>query len=168
MATHSRLEISVGAFVVAGFGLLAYLAVSLGHIRVLSPKRTTIVARFSSIGDLRKTASIRIAGVHVGEVGKIELVDYVARIELLIDPDLKVPADTIASIRTSGLLGESFVSLSPGASDRVLGNGDAIAQTEPAIDITQLLQKYAFGPATESPPAKAHEGSGSNFDDPLR
>lgn len=170
MANHSRLEISVGAFVAAGLAIVAYLAISLGNVRLLSGDRTTIAARFSSIGDLRKSAPVRIAGVSVGQVGKIQLTDYVARIELVIDPGVKLPSDTIASIRTSGLLGESFVSLSPGGSDRMLGDGDAIVQTEPAIDITQLLQKYAFGSATEPSPAKdeGHGRSGPRLDDPLR
>lgn len=157
-ANHSRLEIAVGAFVAAGFAMLAYLAVSLGHVRVFAPHRTTITARFASIGDLRESAPVRIAGVNVGQVGKIELVGYVARIQLSIDASVAVPADTIASIRTSGLLGESFVSLSPGASDRMLRAGEAITQTEPAIDIIQLLQKYAFGSPTDTSAAK---------DDPL-
>jgi phospholipid/cholesterol/gamma-HCH transport system substrate-binding protein len=170
MVTHSRLEISVGAFVAAGLAIIGYLAFSLGNVRLLPGDRTTIVAQFSSIGDLRKAAPVRIAGVNVGQVGKIQLVDYVARIELLIDPGVKLPADTIASIRTSGLLGESYVSLSPGGSDRLLRSGDAIVQTEPALDITQLLQKYAFGSTTE-PPAAGAEGrgrSGPAPEDPLR
>jgi len=170
MANHSRLEISVGVFVAAGLAIVAYLAISLGHVRLFSGKRTAIVARFSSIGDLREAAPVRIAGVNVGQVGKIQLADYVARIEILIDSDVKIPSDTIASIRTAGLLGEAFVSLSPGGSDRVLRDGDAIVQTEPALDITQLLQKYAFGSATEPPPAKdeGHGRSGPNLEDPLR
>lgn len=170
MAKHSRLEISVGGFVAAGLAIVAYLAISLGNVRLLSGDRTTIVARFSSIGDLRKAAPVRIAGVNVGQVGKIQLADYVARVELVIDAAVKIPADTIASIRTSGLLGESFVSLSPGGSDRILCDGDAIVQTEPALDITQLLQKYAFGTTTEPPPAK-DEGRGRSepsLEDPLR
>jgi phospholipid/cholesterol/gamma-HCH transport system substrate-binding protein len=170
MVTHSRLEISVGAFVAAGLAIVGYLAFSLGNIHVLSSDRMTIVARFSSIGDLRKAAPVRIAGVNVGEVGKIQLADYVAQIELLIDSGVKLPADTIASIRTSGLLGESFVSLSPGGSDRLLRSGDAIVQTEPALDIIQLLQKYAFGSTTE-PPAARDEGrgrAGPGPEDPLR
>jgi phospholipid/cholesterol/gamma-HCH transport system substrate-binding protein len=169
MANHSRLEISVGAFVAAGLAIVAYLAISLGNVRLMSGDRTTIVARFSSIGDLRKSAPVRIAGVNVGQVGKIQLTDYVARIELLIDSDVRIPSDTIASIRTSGLLGESFVSLSPGGSDRVLRDGDAIVQTEPAIDITQLLQKYAFGSTTEPSPAKdeGRERSGPRLEAPL-
>lgn len=174
MANHSRLEISVGAFVAAGLAMIAYLALSLGNVHLLSGKRTALVARFSSIGDLRKAAPIRIAGVNVGQVGAIQLADYVAHIELLIDAEVKIPADTIASIRTSGLLGESFVSLSPGGSDRMLGDGDAIAQTEPALDITQLLQKYAFGSSTEPSPTK-DEGqtghttrSGPKVEDPLQ
>lgn len=170
MANHSRLEISVGAFVAAGLAVVAYLAISLGNVRLLSRDRTAIVARFSSIGDLRKAAPVRIAGVNVGQVGEIQLADYVARIELLIDAEVKIPSDTIASIRTSGLLGESFVSLSPGGSERILRDGDAITQTEPALDITQLLQKYAFGSTTEPPPAKdeGHGRSGPSLEDPLR
>lgn len=170
MANHSRLEISVGAFVAAGLAIVAYLAISLGNVRILSGDRTTIIARFSSIGDLRKAAPVRIAGVNVGQVGKIQLADFVARIELMIDSDVKLPSDTIASIRTSGLLGESFISLSPGGSDRVLRNGEAIAQTEPALDITQLLQKYAFGSTTEAPPAKDvdRRRSEPSVEDPLR
>ena len=169
MANHSRLEISVGAFVAAGLAVVAYLALSLGNVRLLSGHRTTLVARFSSIGDLRKAAPVRIAGVNVGQVGTIQLADYVAQIELVIDADVKVPADTIASIRTSGLLGESFVSLSPGGSDRMLREGDAIVQTEPALDISQLLQKYAFGSSTEASPPKddSRSRSGPKLDDPF-
>jgi phospholipid/cholesterol/gamma-HCH transport system substrate-binding protein len=160
MANHSRIELAVGAFVVAGAAIIAYLAISLGDVRVFSRDETTIVARFSSIGDLRRAAPVRIAGVNVGRVDEIRLADYTALVELRIDSHVKIPADTIASIRTSGLLGESFVSLSPGASDRMLRDGEAIAQTEPALDITQLLQKYAFGSAAEPPPA-------GDDDDPL-
>jgi phospholipid/cholesterol/gamma-HCH transport system substrate-binding protein len=170
MANYSRLEISVGAFVAGGLAIVAYLAISFGNVRILSGDRTTIVARFSSIGDLRKAAPIRIAGVNVGQVGAVELSDYVARIELLIDSGVRIPSDTIASIRTSGLLGESFVSLSPGGSERILHNGEAILQTEPALDITQLLQKYAFGSTTEPSPDK-DEGrvhAGPSLEDPLR
>ena len=79
MVNHSRLEISVGAFVAAGLAIIAYLAISLGNVHLLSGDRTAIVARFSSIGDLRKSAPVRIAGVNVGQVGKIELADYVAQ-----------------------------------------------------------------------------------------
>lgn len=170
MANYSRLEISVGGFLAAGFAVVAYLAISLGNVHLMSGNRTTLVARFSSIGDLRAAAPVRIAGVNVGQVGKIQLVDYVARIELVIDAGVALPSDTIASIRTSGLLGESFVSLSPGGSDRVLRDGDAIVQTEPALDIIQLLQKYASGSTTEPSPARDEAGgrSGPSPEDPLR
>lgn len=165
MSKHTRLEISVGAFVMAGLAIIAYLAISLGNVRLFAGHRTTIVARFASIGDLRTAAPVRIAGVNVGEVDKIELVDYVARIELSLDASVQIPSDTIASIRTSGLLGESFVSLSPGGSERMLRDGDAIMRTEPAIDITQLLQKYAFGSSS----SQTTKGGGEpTADDPLR
>ncbi|MGE0400437.1 MAG: outer membrane lipid asymmetry maintenance protein MlaD [Kofleriaceae bacterium] len=170
MKKHTRLEILVGAFVAVGIAIIAYLAISLGNVRVFSRDETRIVARFSSIGDLRNGAPVRIAGVNVGEVAKIQLAEYTARVELLVDAEVEIPSDTIASIRTSGLLGESFISLSPGASERMLRDGDAITQTEPAIDITQLLQKYAFGSAAE-PPATEDEDrarSSPTLEDPLR
>jgi phospholipid/cholesterol/gamma-HCH transport system substrate-binding protein len=165
---YTRLELLVGGFVASGLAIVGYLAISLGDLELLPEDRISVVARFSSVGDLREGAPIKIAGVAVGKVGEIQLVSFVAHVELRIDREVALPADSIASIRTAGLLGESYVSLSPGGSERTLSDGDAVEQTEPAIDLTELLQKYAFGSPTG--PDKAPEKPSASHEpaDPLK
>jgi phospholipid/cholesterol/gamma-HCH transport system substrate-binding protein len=143
--SYSRTEIAAGLFVIAGLAAVGYLSLSVGGFELLPQRRYPVIARFASVGDLRPGAAVRIAGVDVGRVDSIELVDYIAQVELEIDPTVALPADTIASIRTEGLLGQSHVTLSPGGAADVLGPGDRIAQTEPAIDLIDLIGKYAFG-----------------------
>lgn len=143
--SYSRTEISAGLFVIIGVAALGYLSLSVGGFELLPQERYRVVARFASIGDLRAGAAVRIAGVDVGRVEKVELADYVAEVALDIDPEVALPADTIASIHTEGLLGQSYVSLSPGAAEEMLERGERIAQTEPAIDLLDLIGKYAFG-----------------------
>ncbi|HET8936795.1 MAG TPA: MlaD family protein, partial [Polyangiales bacterium] len=94
---------------------------------------------------------------------RIKLVEFSADAELALDDELKLPDDTIASIQSAGLLGDAYVSLSPGASDHNLASGDRILRTEPAVSLTELISKYAFGSplsdsAADAPP-KAREGA---------
>lgn len=142
---HTKLELAVGAFVILGLVALGYLSISIGGVRLFPSDRYEITARFAGIGDLKENAPVKIAGVRVGEVEGVELDDYAALVHLSIEGSIELPEDTIASIRTSGLLGESYVALSPGASERNMKEGDRVAQTEPALDLIQLLAKYAFG-----------------------
>lgn len=160
----TRTEITVGGFVLAGLALIGYLSVSLGDFNPLPKDRVTLHARFASVGDLDKGSPVKIAGVTIGRVGDIRLVDYVAEVELRVDAAIEVPADSIASIRTTGLLGQSYVSLSPGGSAESLGEGGRIAQTEPAIDLASLLQKYVFESPTEAGDGAPEE---NRFEDPL-
>jgi len=151
MQNYTKLEIAVGAFMVAGALALAYLSVSLGGLRPFSDDRYGIVARFSSVGGLKQGDPVKISGVTVGEVASIRLVDFAAETELFIDRGVEVPADSIASVQSNGLLGDAYVSLSPGADDRNLAPGEKIARTEPAVSFTELIAKYAFGsPISES------------------
>lgn len=145
MDKYTRIEISVGLFLIAGAAILGYLSVSLGGLELMPREHYHIHARFASVGDLSSGAPVRIAGVRVGEVESIRLVDYAAEVTLHVEQPLELPADTIASIRTSGLLGESYVSLSPGGAEANMKDGDRVMQTEPAIDLIHLLSKYAFG-----------------------
>ncbi len=80
---------------------------------------------------------------------KIELVSYLAEVQLSVNEGVKLPADTIASIRTEGLLGASYVSLSPGSASTNLQPGGRISQTEPALDLVDLLIKYGLKPKGE-------------------
>ncbi len=144
METHTRTEIAVGAFVLAGAAVLAYLSLSIGGLHPLQAKRYVLHARFASVGPLKVGAAVRVAGVAIGEVQRISLVNYVAVVDLAVEERVKLPADTIASIRSEGLLGAAFVALSPGGDSRELADGGRIAQTEPAIDLIDLLVKYGL------------------------
>jgi phospholipid/cholesterol/gamma-HCH transport system substrate-binding protein len=88
---------------------------------------------------------VDIAGVMIGRVGNVRLDNYQALVEFTIIPNIKIQEDSIASIRTKGLIGEKFVEISPGASNKILRNGDRIRETESAIDIEELISKYVFG-----------------------
>jgi phospholipid/cholesterol/gamma-HCH transport system substrate-binding protein len=175
MQQYTKLEIAVGAFVVAGAAALVYLSVSLGGLSLFSSDRYEVFARFSSVGGLKHGDPVRVSGVLVGEVRAIRLNEFTAEAELSIDRAVKLPTDTIASIQSNGLLGDAYVSLSPGAEADTLAPGGRIARTEPAISLTELIAKYAFGsPIAESPdapkaaPAGSNEAEKSPFDDPLQ
>jgi phospholipid/cholesterol/gamma-HCH transport system substrate-binding protein len=85
-----------------------------------------------------------MAGVEIGKIGRIQLKDYLSHVQMRIDNDVKIPDDTIASIRTSGLIGEKFVKLNTGGSDEWMEEGDKISDTESSIDIEELVSKYIF------------------------
>jgi phospholipid/cholesterol/gamma-HCH transport system substrate-binding protein len=159
MQAYTKVEISVGAFVVVGALALAYLSFTLGGLELRSRRHYRLSARFSSVGELKLGDSVKLAGVRIGEVARVKLVDFAAEAELLLDDDLKVPDDTIASVQSAGLLGDAYVSLSPGGSERNLASGAQILRTEPAISITELIAKYAFGsPLDESGSAHGKDG----------
>jgi phospholipid/cholesterol/gamma-HCH transport system substrate-binding protein len=153
MFTYTRQEIVVGIFVLVGLLALAYLSVAIGGLRLLPDETYVVHARFASVGELKVGAPIKIAGVRVGKVESIRLQNYVAEVELQMERDVALPVDTIASVRTAGLLGASYISLSPGGSAKNLADHGVITQTEPAIDLMQLIKNYAFTP-------KKSEGNG--------
>ena len=170
MEQYTKSEVAVGAFVLLGLAALAYVSASLGNVRLFTAAPYHVTARFATVGDLTTGAPVKLAGVEVGEVTAIDLQDYTAHTTLAIRASVQLPKDTIASIETAGLLGGSYVSLSPGASAENLNEGDAIAQTEPAKNLMHLISQYAFGPglgesgpkATSSPgkPAGSQVGAG--------
>ena len=104
-------------------------------------------ARFASVTGLKKGASVEIAGAPVGQVDTISLERdrMVADVWLKIDQSVVLSDDTIASVKTAGLIGDKYIRLYPGASEKVLSDGGLITETESAIDIEELLSKYVFG-----------------------
>jgi phospholipid/cholesterol/gamma-HCH transport system substrate-binding protein len=142
---YTKSEIVAGTFVLAGVAAIAYLSISIGGAHVLPAKTYHVTARFSNVGDLKLRAPVKIAGVTVGQVRSIHLADYYGEVDIAVDRKVVLPKDTIASISTSGLLGESFLSLSPGGADQDLTDGGRITQTEPALNVADLLARYAFG-----------------------
>jgi phospholipid/cholesterol/gamma-HCH transport system substrate-binding protein len=170
MQRYTKLEISVGLFVVIGALSLAYLSLTLGGLRLGAGDRYPLTARFSSVGSLKNGDPVKVAGVSVGEVTKIRLVDFNAEAELSVTRELKLPADTIASIQSAGLLGDSYVSLSPGASEQDLPPGGSINRTESAVNLMGLISKYAFGAGPEAddsaPERRSNDGGSGNVQAP--
>lgn len=163
MNPNTKTEILVGVFVMLGIAALGYLSISIGGLELFPPARYVLKAQFASVGDLKPGAPVRLAGVKVGQVSDVRLKDYLAETDLTIRRDLVLPQDTIASVRSEGLLGDTYVSLTPGGSLQNLAAGSRIARTEPAIDLSDLLARYAFGGHASSAPA----ASGKDKDDPF-
>jgi len=144
---QSRLELTVGAFVLAGLLAVAYLALKIGAGALVGSEPYSIKARFTNSGGLNPGANVLIAGVPVGRVGAVTLnnADFSALVELRLNKAVKLPADTIASIKTSGLIGDKYVALAPGADTDTIAPGYTITDTESAIDIESLISRFAFG-----------------------
>ena len=138
-------EVAVGLFMIAGILCLGYLTVRLGRMDVLGKEGYELNAVFSNTGGLKTGASVVIAGVEVGRVEKITLDDYRARVSLNIPADLEIQEDAIASIKTKGLIGEKYIEITPGGSDRILKPGERIRDTQPAVDMEHLISNYVFG-----------------------
>ncbi len=143
------LELAVGIFMIAGMLCLAYLTIKLGQLEVLGDKGYEIQAVFSSSGGLKTGSSVVIAGVNVGRVKKVVLDDYQARVTMSLPLEVKIQEDAIASIKTKGLIGEKYVEISPGGLDENLEPGGVIRDTQPPIDIEQLISKYVFGTVSD-------------------
>lgn len=141
------LETAVGIFIFIGLVFVGYLTVKLGKMELVGSNYYTIYANFESVGGLKKDSSVRMAGVEIGRVGdiRLDIENLDARIAMKIQKGVPVQDDAIASIRTSGLIGDKFVSISPGGSEDLLHDGDLLTDTEPPIDIESLLGKYVFG-----------------------
>ncbi len=145
---QTRIEIYVGIFVLMGILCLGYLAIRLGKLEVMGSKGYVVYADFSSVAGLKPGDPVEIAGVKVGRVEGLTLADDRARLALRIDEGVKLPEDTIASVRSRGLIGDKFILLSPGASDKLIAASGKIRETESPPDITDLLGKYIGGDLT--------------------
>jgi len=132
----------VGCFVLVGLAAVAYLSLSVGGVSYTGPKGLKLFADFDEIGGLKPRAPVVVSGVKVGEIESIDLADdYRARVHLNLDPTLKLSTDTSASIVTSGVLGDRYVSLQPGADTQTLASGDQIEFVESAVILERLIGK---------------------------
>jgi phospholipid/cholesterol/gamma-HCH transport system substrate-binding protein len=138
-------EIAVGIFVLAGIACLIYLAIHLGEMAVFS-RGYQVTADFDNISGLKVGASVEVAGVDVGRVEKISITpDDRARLVLKLEPNLVLKSDTIASIRTKGIIGDKFVKLSMGSSEKTIPPGGKIHDTESAVELEELIAKFIHG-----------------------
>lgn len=144
---RSTVEISVGIFVLIGILCVGYLTVKLGKMEWFGEGYYPVKARFTSVTGLKAGTEVQMAGVPVGRVSEISLDPdlKIALVTLQIRNDLELAEDVIASVKTSGLIGDKFVSLAPGGAMDMLQPGDTIVETESAVDIEALVSKYVFG-----------------------
>jgi len=139
------LELAVGLFIIAGIVCLGYLSIKLGKMEVLGNKGYEVHALFSNSGGLKTGSAIVVAGVQVGRVKSITLENYRARVVLNIPWDVKIQEDAIASIKTRGLIGEKYVEITPGGSEKIIPPGGRIRDTQPAVDLEKLISNFVFG-----------------------
>ena len=139
-------EFIVGLFMIAGFLAFAYLSLSMGEFSVFNlEKNYSLEAEFDSVSGLKVGAGIEIAGVSIGKVSKVGLGENgLAKVSMLINQDVKITTDAIASIRTQGLIGDKYIKIIQGADEEMLKDGDVIFDTESAIDFEELVSKYIF------------------------
>ena len=146
---NRALEIGTGLFVLLGFAALLFLTTQLpaNGIKLAGPakKGYTVTASFDNIGDLKNGSPVTMAGVRIGVVDDIHFdsKDYKAVVSMRVDPQYnQIPDDSFASIQTQGLLGGKYVGISPGGSETYLKNGGQIEQTQSAIVLESLINKF--------------------------
>jgi phospholipid/cholesterol/gamma-HCH transport system substrate-binding protein len=140
-----NLEVTVGLFVLLGLFALSYLSVKLGKLQLGSGDTYVLTAVFPTVTGLKPTAAVEVAGVEIGRVEAIRLKDFEAVVTLRLSDDVRLQEDAIASIRTRGLIGEKYIRLSPGGSDRLIPPGGRIREVETPIDFEDLIGRVIQG-----------------------
>lgn len=147
------IEILVGAFMAAGFVALFFLAMKVSNLSAnVGDQGYRLSARFENVGSLKVRAPVAMAGVRVGRVVAIDYDKsrYEAVVTMRIDPHYDtIPEDTIASIFTSGLLGEQYIGLAPGGSGDYLHDGGTLTQTQSALVLEQMIGQFLFKKAQD-------------------
>lgn len=144
---QTKLELYVGAFVLLGIAAVIYLTVKLGAGSMIGGDTYVLEARFTNAGGLNTGSSVLVAGVPVGRVDgiRVDAKDYSAMVSMRVLAGLRLPTDTMASIKSTGLIGDKYVALAPGADETYLESGARITMTESSVDIESLIGKMAFG-----------------------
>ncbi len=155
---RKTLELWVGLFVAAGLLAIAMLAFKVGNLATADVLNAYIVkARFDNVGGLKVKSPVTMAGVRIGRVSGISFDNskYQALVTMAIDGRYqKIPADSSASILTSGLLGEQYVGFEPGGDERFLKDGDELMITQSALVLEKMIGQFLFGKASETPTNK--------------
>ncbi len=143
------LETVVGLFVLLGFGAFVYLALQLGEVPFLVADKTyDLKAEFSNVSGVKKGASVQVAGVIIGSVISVDLgKDGFAVLTLRLNKNVQVPVDSIASVKSQGIIGDKYIQLTLGGDEEVFKAGEVIVDTESTVDIESLISKFAFGSA---------------------
>ena len=144
---NSRVEIAVGFFLVLGFVAFGWLALQLGEVSWFSDASTyTINAEFENVSGVKVGAEVQIAGVAIGSVTQLNLNKYgLAMATLQIDKDIHLAKDSMASVKSQGIIGDKIIQITPGGDEEMYQEGDVIVDTESSVDLESLISKFAFG-----------------------
>jgi ABC-type transport system involved in resistance to organic solvents, periplasmic component len=147
------IEIGVGAFLLAGIAALIVLALNVSGLNLSEQvKGYKIYARFENVGGLTPRAKVAMSGVQIGRVTAIRIDPrmLMAEVEMEIFDDVDyLTTDSSASILTSGLLGEQYIGIVPGADEEMLAEGDYIQDTQSALVLEELIGKFLFNKVGE-------------------
>ena len=144
---RASIETAVGIFVFIGILCVGYLTIKLGKMELFDKDHYMLKARFDSVTGLKTGSRVELAGVQIGKVEAIALDPerLVAEVQMRIQGNVHLADDVIASVKTSGLIGDKYIKLSPGGSSVILAPGDTIIETESALDLEEIISKYVFG-----------------------
>ncbi len=141
----TKLEMAVGLFVLIGILCLGYLSIKLGKLELVGGDVYEVDAQFNTASGLKAGSTVEIAGVEVGRIRGITLNEDRAMVKLAVNNTVKLYTDTIASIKTRGIIGEKFLALSPGGGGDLLKPGETIRDTESGLDLEELVSQYVHG-----------------------
>jgi len=146
MMKNINTELIIGLFMIAGFLAFGYLSLQMGEFSIFDlEKNYRLEAEFDNVSGLKAGAVVEIAGVNIGKVARVGLgKQSLAEVTMLINQDIKITEDAIASIRTQGLIGDKYIKIIQGADEEMLEEGGVIFDTESAIDFEELVSKYIF------------------------
>jgi phospholipid/cholesterol/gamma-HCH transport system substrate-binding protein len=132
-------QLIVGIFAILGIAALVILSVSLGKISLFPAPGYTLYASFDNISGLKTGDQVQLDGVEIGKVTHIGLKDMRARVAIRVDEGVQIDSEAIAAIKTSGIIGDKYVSIALGPSDHILKDGDTIRQTESAFVLEDAI-----------------------------
>jgi phospholipid/cholesterol/gamma-HCH transport system substrate-binding protein len=162
---RSRNDVWVGLFVLTGALALLFLALKSANLLSLQLVDTSypVSAKFDNIGGLKPRAAVKSAGVVVGRVESINFDDksYQARVNLAMEGRYIFPKDSSLKILTSGLLGEQYIGIEPGALDKTLAAGDTITQTQSALVLETLISQFLFSKAADTASSSPSPAAGA-------
>lgn len=148
------LETTIGVFVLICLLCVAYLTLRLGEVSFIGDSSYSLFAKFTSVSGLKVGSPVEMLGMQIGRVAgfSMDQKDQVAVVELRIGSGVKIYEDAMASIKTNGLLGDRFVKIDAGGGGGQLKPGGFITDTEPPVDLMELISKYAFGDVEKKQP----------------
>ncbi|MGD9948454.1 MAG: outer membrane lipid asymmetry maintenance protein MlaD [Desulfobulbus sp.] len=144
---NTRMEIFVGVFLVIGFLAFGGLALQLGEVQWLTGSKTYMInAEFNNISGVKEGADVQVAGVTVGKVRQLSLnADRQAVVSMQLDNSIRVPVDSMASVKSQGIIGDKYIQITLGGDETVYKPGESILDTESSVDLESLISKFAFG-----------------------